>query len=185
MIVGPLELISLRIVEPAVIDEYISKLRSCTSLQTFGVEFYLSPDNFQMNSIGWQVAARFLAYVPLTAIDAISLNFFPGLDGELSDPALGQLDWVPMRDVLNRFLNPREPSVTIFSNIGFDDVQIEYILCQLPELAESEVLYINGCDDLPRTGIYDEVAVKMLDYESDSDAMLASEDESDAAMDEA
>lgn len=130
----------------------------------------------------WVIAAKLLSYVPLAALEAVSLNFFAGQDADISHSALGQLDWMPMREVLSRFLTPREPSVTIFANTGFDDFQIEYILHQLPELADREALYINGSEDLPSAGVYDEVAMRMMEDGYESDALSPSEDESDVAM---
>lgn len=135
-----------------------------------------------MNNVAWLITSKILSYVSLASIEAVSLNFFAGIEADLSNVAIGQLNWESMRDVLNRFIIESEPSVTIFANTGFDDLQVDYILRQLPELAESEALYVNGCEELPPMGIYDEVAMKMMDYELDSEQASVSANGGDVGM---
>lgn len=163
----------------------LAHLQSCTALQSFGVEFFLSPSHFELNNIAWTAVCDMLAHLPLTALDAVSINFFAGQEPDLSSAAIGQLDWDRMREVLSRFTHGEreaETSITIFANTGFMDEQINFIIAQLPEAAESEMLYINGGDIVMSCGMYDELAEKMLAMEDDVESDAASRSESDGEV---
>ncbi|KAI0698325.1 hypothetical protein BC835DRAFT_662013 [Cytidiella melzeri] len=102
-------------------EHYLNALQSCTSLEKLTIEFYLSPNNFQLNDAAWIVAAHSFRCSPQNSVCRFNIKFSAGYDAELSSVAFENLHWKHMNDVWPQW--SERPTLTSATNNGFDDTQ--------------------------------------------------------------